>query len=83
VLWIKYDALSSVFLIKNLYNILHNASQIERYLGARNYSKASGSKKLLFTEFVHPRDWYGLNTQQWRDATRSTLVLQAQSGRGV
>jgi len=30
VLWVQYNALSSVFLIKNLYNLLHTYAQIER-----------------------------------------------------
>jgi hypothetical protein len=28
VLWVKYDAVSSVFLIKNLYNLLHTGAQV-------------------------------------------------------
>ncbi len=37
VLWIQYGAITSVFLIKNMYNLLHGLSQIERYLGCRAY----------------------------------------------
>jgi len=78
VLWVKYGALSSVFLIKNLYNLVHTATQIERYWGVAMYPKYT-----LFTEAVAPADWYGLNKAEWRDATGSTIALQAQSGRAV
>ena len=78
VLWVKYNALSSVFLIKNLYNLLHTAAQIERYMGVRAYPKYT-----LFTESVSPADWYGMSKTEWRQATQSTITLQAQSGRAV
>lgn len=78
VLWIQYNALSSVFLIKNLYNLLHTYAQIERYVGVTKYPKYT-----LFTESVAPQEWYGLTKQEWRDATRATVVAQAQAGRAV
>jgi len=78
VLWVKYNALSSVFLIKNLYNLLHTFAQIERYIGVRAYPKYT-----LFTEAVNPADWYGMSKTEWREATGSTIALQAQSGRAV
>jgi hypothetical protein len=37
VLWIKYNAVSSVFLVKNLYNLIHTATQVDRYIGVRYY----------------------------------------------
>jgi len=41
VLWIKYDAVSSVFLVKNLYNLIHTATQVDRYVGVRYYPDVS------------------------------------------
>lgn len=78
VLWVKYNALSSVFLIKNLYNLLHTYAQIERYFGVTKYPKYT-----LFTESVPAAEWYGLNREEWREATRSTVIQQAQAGRMV
>ena len=78
VLWIKYGSVSSVFLIKNLYNLLHTASQIERWSGVWRYPKHT-----LFTEFVSPADWYGMTKEEWRIATSNTLVAQARAGRRV
>ena len=78
VLWIKYHALSSVFLIKNVYNLIHTVSHIERWKGVRHYPKYT-----LFTESVAPKEWYGMSNSEWRDATGSTIALQAQSGRAV
>lgn len=37
VLWIQYRAVSSVFLVKNLYNLIHTATQVDRHLGVRFY----------------------------------------------
>ena len=64
MLWIQYNAVSSVFLVKNLYNIMHSFAQIERYAGVRYYPK-----DILFSEFVTPSDWYGMTKEQWREAT--------------
>ena len=52
-LWVEHDALTYVFLIKNLYNILHTAAEIERASGVGSYSK-----DVLFSQFVRPQDWY-------------------------
>lgn len=41
VLWIKYRAVSSVFLVKNLYNLIHTITQVDRYLGVRYYPDVS------------------------------------------
>ena len=41
VLWIKYRAVSSVFLVKNLYNLIHTFTQVDRYLGVRYYPDVS------------------------------------------
>jgi hypothetical protein len=39
-LWVQFEAVSSsVFLIKNLYNLLHSGNQVERYVGVKQYSK--------------------------------------------
>ena len=78
ILWVRYRALSSVFLIKNLYNILHAITHVERYNGIRAYPKYT-----LFTEVVPPAEWYGLSKAEWRSATQATIALQAQSGRAV
>ena len=78
VLWIRYGSVSSVFLIKNLYNLLHTAAQIERWSGVWRYPKHT-----LFTEFVSPADWYGMTKEEWRVATSNTLVAQARAGRRV
>ena len=78
VLWAQYGSVSSVFLIKNLYNLLHTAAQIERWSGVWRYPKYT-----LFTEFVPPADWYGMSKEEWRAATSNTLILQARAGRIV
>jgi len=78
ILWIQYDAVSSVFLVKNLYNLMHSSAQIERYLGVKHYPKDT-----LFSEFVPPADWYGMSKEQWRQATCDTLAMQARAGRRV
>lgn len=78
VLWIRYNAISSVFLVKNLYNLIHTGSQIERFTGTNYYPKGT-----LFSEFVPPSDWYGMSKEQWRAATRETINAQAQAGRRV
>ena len=51
-LWVEYDALTYVFLIKNLYNILHTCAEIERANVVGNYSN-----DVLFAQFVRPQDW--------------------------
>jgi hypothetical protein len=67
-----------VFLIKNLYNLLHGISESERYYGTRHYPKDT-----LFTTEVTPQDWYGMTKEEWRVATSKTLVMQARAGRSV
>eukprot|EP01035_Chromulina_nebulosa_P026843 gene26843-35205_t len=74
VLWIQYNAVSSVFLIKNLYNLLNTVAQVERSVGLERYPKQT-----LFTEFVSPSDWYGMSKESWRIATRNTLAAQARA----
>lgn len=37
-LWVQYNALSSVFLIKNLYNLLNTVAQVERSIGIDRYN---------------------------------------------
>lgn len=61
VLWIRYNALTSVFLVKNLYNLIHTLCQIERYFGVKKYPKYT-----LFTEAVPSYEWYGMSSQEWR-----------------
>ena len=78
VLWVRYDAVSSVFLIKNLYNLLHSTAQVERAMGIGRYSKS-----VLFMEYVPAYEWYSLTQEQWRSATSSTLLLQTQASRRV
>lgn len=65
VLWIQYNALSSVFLIKNLYNLLNTIAQVERSYGIDKYPADT-----LFTEAVHPSMWYGMSKEEWRLAVR-------------
>lgn len=78
VLWVQYKAVSSVFLIKNFYNLIHAFAQVERWNGVSLYPKDT-----LFSEFVPPADWYGMSKEEWRDATSNTLAAQARAGRGV
>jgi hypothetical protein len=77
-LWAYYDAVSSVFLIKNLYNLIHTISQVERSYRVIKYPKTT-----LFTEFVHPSEWYDMSREEWRQATSGSLVAQIRAGRGV
>lgn len=79
ILWVEYDAVSSVFLIKNLYNLMHASAQVERYFGARLYR----NKEELFLEFLEYRDWYGMSKAEWKKAIGGTIVQQAQAGRPV
>ncbi len=78
VLWVQYSAISSVFLVKNLYNLIHASAQVERWNGVAGYPKGT-----LFSEFVPPADWYGMTKSEWREATSNTLAAQARAGRGV
>lgn len=78
VLWIEYNAVSSVFLVKNIYNLIHTISQIERWKSVGRYPKET-----LFSQFVAPQEWYGLTNEQWRKATSETIAAQARSGRRV
>ena len=72
VLWAQYNAISSVFLVKNLYNLLNTIAQVERVRGIAKYPKGT-----LFTEFVPPSQWYGMTKDEWRIATRSKQAAQA------
>jgi hypothetical protein len=78
VLWIRFNAVSSVFLVKNMYNLIHTITQIERWKSCARYPKDT-----LFSQFVAPQEWYGLTNEQWRRATSETIALQARSGRRV
>ena len=65
VLWTEYKQASvSIFLVKNLYNLFHTLALIERAQGAAKYPKGT-----LFTEFVDPKEWYGLSAEEWRKET--------------
>lgn len=77
-LWIRYNAVTSVFLVKNVLSILHTISLVERSRGVNKYQN-----DVLFIQYVRPKDWYGLSQEEWRDATRSTILHQARSGRVV
>ena len=59
VLWVQYRAVSSVFLVKNAYNLIHACSQVERWNDVSFYPKGT-----LFSEFVPPADWYGMTKEQ-------------------
>lgn len=37
VLWVQYGAVSSVFLVKNMYNLLYTGTQVDRWLGVHYY----------------------------------------------
>jgi hypothetical protein len=78
VMWLRYDAVASVFMIKNLSNLLHTVALIERGKGVENYTKHT-----LFMQYVMPKDWYGMNMETWRMATKQNTIEQAQSGRVV
>ena len=51
VLWVQYNAINSVFLIKNLYNLLNAFAQVERSRFIDKYAKDT-----MFTEFVPPNE---------------------------
>lgn len=70
VLWVRYDAVSSVFLIKNLYNLLHSVALVERAAGIDQYSKT-----VLFMEYVPAYEWYGHSPDEWRAATSTSVVV--------
>ncbi len=74
VLWIKYNAVSSVFLVKNIYNLIHTVTQIERWKSVTHYPKET-----LFSEFVSPYEWYGYTREQWKKATTETIAAQLRS----
>ena len=78
VLWVQYGAVSSVFLVKNIYNLIHTITQIERWRGVGYYPK-----DILFSQYVPAQDWYGLTMEQWRKETSDTITLQARAGRRV
>lgn len=78
VLWIQYNAVSSVFLVKNIYNLIHTVTQIGRWQGVTRYPKDT-----LFSQFVPAQDWYGLSMEQWRKCTSETIAAQARAGRRV
>ena len=52
-LWVGYNAVSSVFLVKNLYNILHGISMVERAAGVRAYPP----RETLFFGYVPANEW--------------------------
>jgi len=62
--WYNYGAISSVFIIKNLYNLLHTAANFSNLIGARKYIKQT-----LFTEYVPPYYWYDLTAKDWKNLT--------------
>lgn len=78
VLWIQYSAVNSVFLIKNIYNLLHTMAEMERYYGSRFYPENT-----LFLTNVLPTDWYNMTKEEWRVATSETIAAQARKGRSV
>jgi hypothetical protein len=69
VLWVQYNAVSSVFLVKNLFSLIHAFNQCERYAGARTYTK-----RVLFNEYVPPQDWYGLTKEEFKVSTMEPLL---------
>jgi hypothetical protein len=78
VLWLHFDAVASVFMIKNLFNLLHTLALVERSKGVQHYSAGT-----LFLSYVSPRDWYGMTKEEWRHATRASIGEQARAGIAV
>lgn len=37
ILWVQYNAVSSVFLVKNLYSLIHTITQVDRWNGVELY----------------------------------------------
>ena len=52
-LWVGYNAVSSVFLVKNIYNLLHGVSLAERAYGVKCYPQ----KDTLFFGYVPSNIW--------------------------
>ena len=44
---------------------------------------ATTNKDTLFSEFVPPQSWYGMNMEEWRYATSNSIAAQARAGRFV
>lgn len=65
VLWAAYGAVSPVFLVKNIYNLVHGISMVERAAGVKCYEKG----KTLFMGFVTQYDWYDMTAEEWAAAT--------------
>ena len=53
ILWLQYNAIDSIFLIKNIYNLIHTVTMVERYYGGRHYPTEA-----LFAKEVRPNEWY-------------------------
>jgi hypothetical protein len=77
-LWVQYDAVSSVFLVKNVYNLIHSVSMVERAAGVDKYSQTS-----MFMEYVPSYEWYGMTPDQWKHATATTLIIPQASTRRI
>lgn len=69
-LWVHYGAVGSVFIIKNLFSLLHAGNQVERYAGSKKYKEG-----IQFNQFVLPQDWYGLTKEEWRNRIAKPLNI--------
>ena len=60
ILWLQYNAIDSIFLIKNIYNLIHTITMVERYYGGRHYPTEA-----LFAKEVRPNEWYVLTAVEY------------------
>jgi hypothetical protein len=63
-IWIRFNIADSVFLVKNLCSLIQTIALIERSQGISHYTPND-----LFVNFVLPRDWYGIESEdEWMRA---------------
>jgi hypothetical protein len=63
-IWIRFNIADSVFLVKNLCSLIQTMALIERSQGISHYTPND-----LFVNFVLPRDWYGIESEdEWMRA---------------
>ena len=58
-LWIKYNVADNVFLVKNINSLIQTVALVERARGTEKYGPND-----LFVNFVLPRDWYGIDSEE-------------------
>lgn len=64
VLWAGFGIINSVFLIKNIYNLMHTWALVERWVGGRYYPADT-----MFAHEVRPAEWYGISDAEFRNRT--------------